>query len=80
MAARFDAVRLFIFVLILLIQPHFTLRLKGRPFHCWFEGVCTVQVTTHSFFTWHWPGLDSFLNMRFSCSTLDGVLYQLLRV
>jgi len=35
MAARFDAVRLFIFVLILLtIQPHFTLWLKARTFRC----------------------------------------------
>jgi len=35
MVARFDAVRLFIFVLILwALQPHFTLRLSAQMLQC----------------------------------------------
>jgi len=44
MVARFDAVRLFIFVLILLtLQPHFTLRLSARTLQCLFEAACMPQ-------------------------------------
>ena len=33
-----------------------------------------AQASTHSYFTWSWPGLTLILNMRFSCPTLDVVL------
>jgi len=63
MVACFEAVRLFIFVIILwTLQPHFTLWLSARTLQCLFvrsvhciavfEG---VHVTMHSYFTWPWP-------------------------
>jgi len=51
MAARFDAVRLFIFVLILLIQPHSTLWLKGPPYRCYVWG--RVYCASHNAFVLH---------------------------
>ena len=57
MAACFDAVRLFIFVLILwILQPHFLCNwVLGLCSVCSFEG---VHVTMHSYFTWAWPGIN----------------------
>jgi len=44
MVARFDAVRLFIFVLILwTLQSNFTLWLSARTLQCLFEAVCMPQ-------------------------------------
>ena len=72
MVARFDAVRLFIFALIpWTLQPHFALWLSVR----------TLPLRTcagHKAFVLHLTlarvGLI-ILTMRFSCPTLDGVLY-----
>ena len=70
--ARFDAVRLFIFVLIRwTLQPHFTLQLSAWTLQCLFEGVCMPQY----FCTL--PGLDQGWTQG---PTLDVVLYQVLWV
>jgi len=74
MVARFDAVRLFIFVLILwTLQPHFTLWLSAvakkkqkKTLHCFFRA-----------YACHNTGLDQAWTQ---CPTLDVVLYQVLRV
>ena len=52
--ACFDAVRLFIFFLILrTLQPHFFVtECSDNCSVCSFEG---VHVTMHSYFTWPWP-------------------------
>jgi len=57
MVTRFDAVRLFIFVLILwTLQLHFTLRLSARTLlFVWGR----VHATIFSYFIWPCPGLNS---------------------
>jgi len=70
MVARFDALRLFIFVLNLwTLQPHFTWRLTARTLQRLFEAVSQYVRTL--------PGLDQGWT---HCPTLDVVLYQVLRV
>ena len=65
--------QIFIFVLQTL-QQHFTLWLSARALQCYFEDVCRPQRIRTL------PGLSLgwtlFLNMRFSCPTLDVLLYQ----
>jgi len=71
MVARFDAVRLFIFVLILwTLQLHFTLWLSARTLQCLFEGVCMPQYFRTL------PGLDQ----GWTQYTLDVTLHEVLRV
>jgi len=58
MVVRFDAVRLFILVLIQwTLQPHFTLRLSARTLvFVWGRAMSQGLL---SYCTWSWPGLDS---------------------
>jgi len=77
--ACFDAVRVFISILILwTLQSQFTLWLKARMFQCRFEDACRPQRTHTS------PGIGQgwtlFLNMQFLCPSLDVVFYQVLGV
>jgi len=54
MVARFDAVRLFIFVLMLWTpQPHFTLWLSARAWQCYFVWWCVMPQHIRTL-----PGLD----------------------
>jgi len=72
MIACFDAVRLFTFILILgTPQTHFTMRLSTQNLQCLFECVCMPQYFRTL------PDLDQGWTQ---CSTLDVVLYQVLRV
>jgi len=57
MVARFVAVRLFIYVFILwTLTLHFTLWLSAQTLQCLLRA---YHATTHSYFTWPWPVLDS---------------------
>jgi len=79
MVARFDAVRFFLLVFVLILwtlQPHFTLWLSAQLLRL-------RACARHNAFVLHRSlagvGLH-FLNMLFSCPSLNLVFYQVLRV
>jgi len=70
LVARFDAVRLFVFLILWTLQQQFTLQLSARTLQCLFEGVSIPQCFTL-------PGLDQGWTQ---CPALNVVLYQVVRV
>ena len=64
-------VRLFIFLIVWTLQPHFSLRMSAQTLQSLFEGVCMPRYFRTL------PGLDQGWTQ---CPTLNVVLYQLLRV